>query len=57
MNPDADNREDIKLAINNLIWMYADGKITLEQAEKMAMEILHIINGNRVSPEVPHEKG
>ena len=35
---------ELKLAINNLLWMNLPGNITLEEAEVMACEILDIIN-------------
>jgi len=35
--------EYVKKEINNLIWMYADGRTTLDEAESMALEILTII--------------
>lgn len=42
MNPN--EISDIKLAINNLIWMYAPGSTTLKEAESIAIQILEMIN-------------
>ena len=45
-----DNTEDLKKEINNLIWMYGPGNITLEKAEYISCQILAMIkNGYNVT--------
>ena len=38
-----DVQADIKLAINNLVWVYLPGKTTLDEAEDISISILDII--------------
>jgi len=38
-----DVQGDIKLAINNLVWIYLPGKTTLDDAEDISISILDII--------------
>jgi len=40
-----EKEEELKLGINNVIWMYAKGKMTLEEAEKMSCYIMQIVIG------------
>jgi hypothetical protein len=35
--------EDLKLKINNLLWMYSDDKLTFGEAEERAIDIMAII--------------
>jgi hypothetical protein len=43
---DDDKTIDVKKEINNLIWMYAAGSLTLAEADHRACEILNIIRKN-----------
>jgi len=38
-----DEEETLKLEINNLIWMNGNGKMTLEEAEELAVKIFKLI--------------
>lgn len=38
-----DREQDLKLAINNLIWMHAPSGLTLGNAEKLAAKIYFMI--------------
>jgi hypothetical protein len=40
---ESDVIDDVKRIINNLIWMYGDGEMTLIEAEKMATTIYYMI--------------
>jgi len=40
--------EAMKLDINNLVWMYAPGTITLNEADDIASEIMDMILAGRV---------
>lgn len=35
---------ELKLKINNLIWMHSPDRTTLEDAEKISLKILELIN-------------
>ena len=41
------NIEELKLAINNIVWMYADKELTLEKAEDLSIQILNLIMAGR----------
>ena len=44
MGEDTPDKETaIKLGINKLLWMYGDGKMTLDEAEKRAVAAFRII--------------
>jgi len=45
--PTANEVTDLKIEINNLIWRYGDGKLTLEQADEMSHKILNLILGGK----------
>ena len=36
------NTNEIKLLLNNLIWMHAPDRMTLQQAEALACELLNV---------------
>ena len=38
-----DEKADLKLEINNLIWMHGDSETTLEKAEEKAITIMQLI--------------
>ena len=38
--------ENIKLEVNNLIWMYGKDSLTLYEAEQLAIDVCNLILGN-----------
>ena len=45
MDKDTSINEDLKLEINNLIWMNSEGSITLHEAEKRSITVMQVIMG------------
>lgn len=52
MNPDENRIGDLKLEINNLIWMHGPDHLTLKEAEEIALNIYSMIaNGKKGAPD------
>jgi len=43
MEPTTISSESVKLAVNNLLWMYLPAHINMEQAEQLALKIHDIV--------------
>ena len=38
--------ENLKLEVNNVIWMYGKGTFTLDEAEELSIVVCNLILGN-----------
>lgn len=50
MDEDIEKLTKVKKEINNLLWMYGDGTITIDEAELRACDMMQIFEGIRKLP-------